>query len=98
MNKFLTLLLTTGLLAACAFGWIDYFHRPDVPMSAVLKSGAFAAYCAHGVIPVFPHDGSTIALRDDALPSPFFVAPAGQRLPAEAERARGDPESAQATL
>ena len=79
--------VASGILAGCAFGWIDYFHRPDVPMSTILKSGAFAAYCAHGVIPVFPHGGATVALRDDALPGPFFVAPSGQRLPIESERA-----------
>jgi GT2 family glycosyltransferase len=78
--------MASEILAACAFGWIDYFHRPDVPTPAILKSGAFAAYCAHGVIPVFPSRGSTVALRHDALPGPFFVASTGQELPTEAER------------
>ncbi|MEP6686326.1 MAG: hypothetical protein ABJB22_06065 [Verrucomicrobiota bacterium] len=79
--------IASGFLAGCAFGWIDYFHRPDVPMPAILKSSAFAAYCAHGVVPVFPHDGSPVALRGDALPGPFFVGPSGHNLPMEAERA-----------
>ena len=79
--------IASETLASCAFGWIDYFHRPDVPMPVILKSTAFAAYCAHGVIPVFPHGGATIALGQDALPGPFFVAPIGQELPSEAERA-----------
>ena len=74
------------ILSACAFGWVDYFVRPGVPTSAVLKSGAFAACCAHGVIPVFPHRGSMIALGEDALPGPFFVAPTGQNLPGQSER------------
>ncbi len=74
-------------LAGSTFGWIDYFHRPDVPMPAILKSSAFAAYCAHGVIPVFPHHGATVALEQDALPGPFSVAPSGQNLPGETERA-----------
>jgi hypothetical protein len=56
-------------------------------MPVILKSTAFAAFCAHGVIPVFPHGGSLIALRDDALPGPFFVAPSGRNLPLESERA-----------
>lgn len=74
------------ILSTCAFGWVDYFVRPGVPTSAVLKSTAFAACCAHGVIPVFPHRGSVIALSEDALPGPFFVAPIGQSLPGESER------------
>ena len=77
----------SGILAACAFGWIDYFHRPGVPMPAILKSTAFAAFCAHGVIPVLPHAGEVIALGEDALPGPFSVAPSGQDLPRESERA-----------
>jgi glycogen synthase len=79
--------VASEILASCAFGWIDYFHRPDIPMPLILKSTAFAAYCAHGVIPVFPHGGATIALDEDALPGPFFVATTGQELPGEAERA-----------
>jgi hypothetical protein len=79
--------VASRILAACAFGWVDYVTRPDVPMPAILKSTAFAAYCAHGVIPVFPHAGSAIALRADSLPGPFFVAPSGQNLPMESERA-----------
>ena len=84
--------IASEILASCAFGWIDYFHRPDVPMPLILKSTAFAAYCAHGVIPVFPHGGATVALGRDALPGPFYVAPTGQELPGESER----PTAAQA--
>ena len=79
--------IASGILAACAFGWIDYFHRPGVSMPVVLKSTAFAALCAHGVIPVLPHAGSVIALGEDALPGPFFVAQSGGNLPPESERA-----------
>ena len=79
--------IASEILASCAFGWIDYFHRPDVPMPLILKSTAFAAYCAHGVIPVFPHGGATVASGLDALLGPFYVAPTGQELPSEAERA-----------
>ncbi len=79
--------IASEILTSCAFGWIDYFHRPDVPMPLILKSTAFAAYCAHGVIPVFPHGGSTIAVGEDVLPGPCFVTPAAQELPSEAERA-----------
>lgn len=69
------------LLSGCSFAWIDYFHRPDVPSSIVLKSTAFAAACAHGIIPVFPHSGSAISLDGDCLPGPFFIAPNASDLP-----------------
>lgn len=70
------------ILSACAFGWIDYFETAAVPTSAILKSTAFAASCAHGVIPVLPQAGSMIALGDDALPGPFSPA----NLPTASER------------
>lgn len=79
--------IASEILAGCAFGWMDYFHHPDVPMPVILKSTAFAAYCAHGVIPVLPHSGSVIGLGGDALPGPFFVALSAQNLPLESERA-----------
>lgn len=79
--------IASEILAACAFGWMDYFRRSDVPTPIILKSTAFAAYCAHGVIPVLPHSGSVIGLGDDTLPGPFFVAPSAQHLPGESERA-----------
>jgi hypothetical protein len=78
--------IASGILASCAFGWIDYFRQLDTPTAAILKSGSYAALCAHGVIPVLPHTGSMIALRDDALPGPFFVAASAENLPTESER------------
>jgi hypothetical protein len=79
--------LAAEILSTCAFAWIDYFHQPDVPMATILKSTVFAAFCAHGVIPVFPHADSLIQLRKDRLPGPFFVTGSGQNLPSEPERA-----------
>ncbi|MEO6971389.1 MAG: hypothetical protein ABI217_10890 [Chthoniobacterales bacterium] len=79
--------MASEILASGAFGWMDYFHRPDVPLPVILKSSAFAAYCAHGIIPVFPRGGAVIATGRDALPGPFFVDAAGQDLPSAAERA-----------
>lgn len=73
------------ILKTCSFAWFDYFHRPDVETSVILKSSAFAAACAHGAIPVFPHAGSPISLDHDRLPGPFFIEsdrseiPDGQR-------------------
>ena len=69
------------ILSECSFAWIDYFHRPDVLTSALLKSTAFAAACAHGVIPVLPHPGSMISLHGDQLPGPYFVEGFGAKLP-----------------
>jgi hypothetical protein len=79
--------VASGMLAEAAFGWMDYFHQPTVPMPLILKSTTFAAYCAHAVVPVLPHSGAVVALAGDALPGPFFVALSGQNLPAEPERA-----------
>lgn len=64
----------SSILSASSFLWLDYFDRPDVPMEFVLKSTAFAAACAHGVVPIFPHRGSEISIESDRLPGPFFVA------------------------
>ena len=61
------------VLSTCSFGWLDYFHRPDVPSDVILKSSAFGAMCAHGVITVFPHRGSPIAIDGDVLPDPYFM-------------------------
>jgi hypothetical protein len=74
------------ILASCAFGWLDYFVHPDIPVPAILKSSSFAAFCAHGVIPVSPHSGAAIAFRGDALPGPFFVSASGENFPSESER------------
>jgi hypothetical protein len=69
------------ILSTCSFGWVDYFHRPNVPTSAILKSTAFAAACAHGVISVLPHRGSKVSLHGDQLPGPFFIDRASSELP-----------------
>jgi hypothetical protein len=74
------------ILASCAFAWLDYFVRPDEPIPAILKSSSFAAFCAHGVIPVGPTSGAAVGLGPDRLPGPFFVSPAGQSLPSASER------------
>ncbi|HEX3817353.1 MAG TPA: hypothetical protein VHW03_03590 [Chthoniobacterales bacterium] len=71
-------------LSSCAFGWIDYFEHANAVTAAILKSTAFAALCAHAVIPVFPQPGSAIALQGDAVPGPFLL----QNLPPDSERPR----------
>jgi hypothetical protein len=85
--------LASEALASCAFGWLDYFEHPNVPTAAILKSTSFAAYCAHGIIPVFPSAGSEIDLQGDALPGPFYVGEGGSHFPVAAERANAAIES-----
>jgi hypothetical protein len=76
------------ILQTCSFAWFDYFHRPDIETSVILKSSAFAAACAHAVIPVFPHRGSVISLGGDRLPGPFFIEPDGSEIPDAHGRAK----------
>jgi len=76
------------ILSASSFLWLDYFDRPDVPLEFVLKSTAFAAACAHGVVPVFPQRSSGISIEGDRLPGPFFVEEDSSELPAPDDRAK----------
>ncbi len=78
----------SGVLSASSFVWLDYFTRPGVPGDVLLKSTAFAAACAHGAIPVFPHQSSVISVETDPLPGPFFIGPAHAELPAADDRAQ----------
>ena len=75
------------VLLTCSFAWLDYFRQRHVPTDTILKSASFASYCAHGVIPVFPHDGSVIGLRGDHMPGPYFVAADRSNLSSIEERA-----------
>jgi hypothetical protein len=75
------------ILSSCSFMWLDYFHHARVPTNAVLKSGAFAAACAHGVVPILPNRGSAISVEGDRLPGPFFVDSTSLELPAVKDRA-----------
>jgi hypothetical protein len=75
------------ILRTCSFTWVNYFHRPNVETSVLLKSSAFAAACAHAVIPVFPHRGTKIAIAGDRLPGPFFVSRGEQHVPTADDRA-----------
>jgi len=75
------------ILETCSFAWFNYFHRSDVETSVILKSSAFAAACAHGVIPVLPHRGTPISIEGDRLAGPFFVEPNVREIPDEQNRA-----------
>ena len=70
------------IIAKCSFGWIDYFAHSGVPLELILKSSAFAACCAHGVIPVVPDPNGAI----EGFPGPFFFGRNGQHLPGKTER------------
>jgi hypothetical protein len=80
------------ILKTCSFAWFDYFVRHDVETSVILKSSAFAAVCAHGLIPVFPHPGSAVSLENDPLPGPFFVGPDRSEIPDAQGRANVAPD------
>jgi hypothetical protein len=74
------------ILRTCSFAWFDYFRRPDVEFSMILKSSAFAAACAHATIPVFPHRGTPISIDGDPLPGPFFGESNGYEIPGADDR------------
>ena len=74
------------ILGRCSFGWLDYFHRASVEASVALKSTAFAALCAHAVVPLFPHPGSDISIDGDRLPGPFFVEANSRKTPDPQDR------------
>ncbi len=75
------------ILSSCSFAWLDYFHDPTVPLATILKSTVFAAYCAHGIIPVFPQGRSSIYLGQERLSGPYFLNSEESNLPSESERA-----------
>lgn len=76
------------ILQTCSFAFFDYFHRPDVETSVILKSSAFASACAHAVIPVLPHPGSPIIMEGDRFPGPFFIAGNSMEIPGEEARGK----------
>jgi hypothetical protein len=73
--------LASEVLRQSAFGWLDYFGDGKVWPGMILKSGAFAALCAHGVIPIVSHREEPIAIGGDSLPGPFFVTPDAVQFP-----------------
>lgn len=77
--------LASETLRQSAFGWLDYFGDGKVWPNMVLKSTAFAAFCAHGVIPILSHSEEAIAVDGDALPGPFYILPGGAHFPQPAE-------------
>jgi len=73
--------LASELLREAAFGFLDYFGAGKMWPGMVLKSTAFAACCAHGVVPVVAHREELIALDGEALPGPYFLTADAVNLP-----------------
>jgi hypothetical protein len=77
--------LASEILRQSTFGFLDYFGAGKVWPGMVLKSGAFAALCAHGVIPIVSHREESIAIDGDALPGPFYLTRGAAHFPAPGE-------------
>jgi hypothetical protein len=77
--------LASEVLRRSSFGWIDYFGSGKMWPGMVLKSTAFAAFCAHGIVPILSHREDPIALDGDTLPGPFYVTPSAIKFPAPEE-------------
>ncbi len=69
------------LLSQCSFAWLDYFGSGKKWPGMILKSGSFAACCAHGVVPVFSHREEPFAVEGAAFPGPYFIVPSAVNLP-----------------
>jgi hypothetical protein len=77
--------LASEVLRQASFGWLDYFGEGDVWPGMLLKSGAFAALCAHGVIPIVSHREDAITVDGDPLPGPFYLTANALHFPQPAE-------------
>jgi hypothetical protein len=69
------------ILAPCAFGWLDYFGDGKAWPGMILKSGSFAAFCAHGIVPVLSHEERELSAGGDSFPGPFHISAAATSLP-----------------
>jgi hypothetical protein len=63
------------LLGQCSFAWLDYFGKGRMWPGMILKSSAFAASCAHGLVPVLSHREDVFSLEGDPFPGLFFMTP-----------------------
>ena len=80
-----TVELASEVLRRSSFGWIDYFGAGTVWPGMVLKSTAFAALCAHGVIPILSHREQSFGVDDDVLPGPYCLTRDAVAFPAATE-------------
>ncbi len=77
--------LASEVLRRSRFGWIDYFGAGPVWPGMILKSGAFAALCAHCVIPILSHREEPVVVEGDALPGPYYLTSDGLSFPSTGE-------------
>jgi hypothetical protein len=77
--------LASEVLRQSAFGFIDYFGAGKIWPGMLLKSTAYAALCAHGVIPVLSHREEPIAVRGQALPGAYYLTPGATNFPPPAQ-------------
>ena len=73
--------LASEILRQSAFGWIDYFGAEKMWPGMVLKSTAFAAFCAHGIVPILSHREEPITVNGDALPGAYYITPEAINFP-----------------
>jgi hypothetical protein len=73
--------LASEVLRQSSFGFFDYFGAGKMWPGMLLKSTAFAALCAHGVIPVLSHREAPIAVNGHALPGPYYITPGAINFP-----------------
>jgi hypothetical protein len=73
--------LASEILRQSSFGFFDYFGAGKMWPGMILKSSAFAALCAHGIVPILSHCDAPIAVGGDALPGPFYLTPASINFP-----------------
>jgi hypothetical protein len=62
------------LLRQACFGWLDYFGKTEMSPGMILKSTAFAAFCAHAVIPVLSHQEEFLEVEQDPFPGPWYLS------------------------
>jgi hypothetical protein len=72
----------SSLLRECSLAWLDYFGDGKAWPGMVLKSTAFAACVAHGVIPIMSHHEDAFAIGGDPFPGPWCMTPTVQNFPA----------------
>ena len=73
--------LASEILRQSVFGFIDYFGAGKTWPGMLLKSTAFAAFCAHGVVPVLAHREPPITIGGDALPGPYYLTAGAANFP-----------------
>jgi hypothetical protein len=73
--------LASELLRRASFGLLDYFGAGKMWPGMVLKSSAFAALCAHGIVPILSHREDIISVDGDSLPGPYYVTPTAVNFP-----------------